>query len=190
MRKVDVQKVERVFEDRFAVDRATLRFEQRSGTMSGPVDRLCVERGDAVAVLLRDRSTRELILVRQFRYATLRHGEPWLLEAVAGMRDEGESPEETARREVLEETGYRLTELRPIAEFYSSPGGMSEKLHIFFAEVGPEDQETEGGGVEDEHEDLELVRLTPEEAFRQVDVREIKDGKTLVALLWLRATNI
>ena len=185
MRNVEVQKVERVLEDRFSVDRATVRYERPDGSMSELTDRLCMERGDAAAVLVYDRGAGELLLVRQFRYATLRHGEPFLLEIVAGSIDPGESPEEAARRETREETGYRVRDLRLAAQYYSSPGGVSEKLHIYYGEVGKDDQVSAGGG--EEGEDVEIVRLSAAEAFRRMDEGEIKDGKTLVALLWMRA---
>ncbi len=184
MRRVEVQEVERVLDARFAVDRATVRYERPDGSLSDPTDRLCVERGDAAAVLVHDRGAGELLLVRQFRYATLRHGEPFLVEVVAGSIDPGESPEEAARREALEETGYRVRDLRLAAQFYSSPGGLSEKLYIYYGEVGAEDQASAGGG--EEGEDVEIVRLSVEDALRKVDEGEIKDGKTLVALLWMR----
>ncbi len=114
MKQVQVLDRKRVFDGFLKVDEATVSYEKLDGSMSKPVKRQSLERGDSVAVLLLDRSTQELILVRQFRYPMLRHGEPWLLEMVAGMIDESETPEIAARREVFEEVRAEPLDLQPI----------------------------------------------------------------------------
>ena len=182
MSRYEIQREEDVFKGFFRVVRADLRYERPDGTMSEVVDRLSVERGDAAAILVQERSSKKLVLVRQFRYPTVRHGEPFPLEVVAGAMDEGESPEEAARRETREELGYEIAQLAKICEFYASPGGLSEKIHVFFAEVDASGRMNSAGGLEGE--DVEIVQLTPDEAKNLLEQGEIRDVKALVALTW------
>ena len=172
--------MERVFDGFFKVDRATVAYERPDGMWSEPVDRLSVERGDAAAVLVHDEAKDVLLFVRQFRYPTLRHGEPFLLEIVAGAIDEGEDAEEAARREAEEEVGMALTDLQEIALMYGSPGGLSELMTIFYAKGT---RTGEGGGLEGE--DLETVEIGREEAIARMRQGEFRDAKTLIALQWL-----
>jgi len=183
-RHVEVVSVERVYDGFLKVDQATVRYERPDGTQSEPTKRASLERGDSVGVLLQERSTGRLLFVRQFRYPTLRHGEPWLLEIVAGAIDPGETPEQAATREIEEEVGFRVERLEPLAEMYGSPGGLSEKIYIYFAEFEEEKRASEGGGLEGE--DVERVDLSLEEALKMLDAGEIRDAKSQIALLRLR----
>lgn len=180
MRGTRVDGVRRVFDGFFGVDEATVAYEKPDGTWSKPAKRLSVERGDSAAVLILDTERDTVSMVRQFRYSTLRHGEPWLLEIVAGKIDEGETAEEAARREAQEEVGMRLDTLEGVAEIYGSPGGLSEKISIFCAKGA---RDGEGGGLEGE--DVEMVELPLEEALAMASRGEIRDAKTLIALQWL-----
>ena len=186
MKRVEIISKKRMFDDFFKVDEAILRYERLDGGMSEPVRRLSLERGDGVAVLVYRPRQRSVMLVRQFRFAAHAQGEGWLLEVVAGMLEKGEAPEETARREIAEEMGCQVGELRPISTFYLSPGGSSERIFLYFAEVDEEAPPGAGGGGEEEHEDIEVVELGLEEVWRSLDRGEIDDAKTLVALMWLR----
>ena len=96
----------------------------------------------------------------------------------------GEEPEAAMRREILEETGYQVRELKYIGKFYLSPGGSSERIFLYYAEVGESDRVEAGGGAAGEHEDIRLVEYSKEEIERVLDRREIVDAKTLVAVQW------
>lgn len=174
-----MESVRPVYEGFFRVDEARVAYKKSNGQWSGPTTRLSVERGDSVAVLIHDAEKDTLLFVRQFRYPTLRHGEPWLLEIVAGAVDGGETVEEAARREVEEEVGLRLEKLEKIADMYPSPGGLSEKITVFYAKG-----RYEGGGGGLEGEDVEPVELSAGEALELLDRGDLRDGKTLVALQW------
>ena len=180
MRGTRLDRVERVFDGHFSVDEATVAYERADGSWSEPVKRLSVERGDAAAALVRDVERDVLVFVRQFRLPTLRHGEPFLLEIVAGAIDEGETPDAAARREVEEEVGMTLSKLVRVAEMYGSPGGMSERITIFYAEGR---RNGEGGGLPGE--DVERVEMSVTEALAMLRRGEIHDGKTQIALYWL-----
>ena len=187
MKRVVIEKLSRIFDDFFAIDEAWLSFERTDGTMSPMVRRLSFERGDSVAALLFDRDEQAIILGRQFRFPTHGKGPGWILEAVAGIVDEGESPQEAIRREVLEETGYRVDRVEHISTFYVSPGGSSERIGLYYAEVGQADHVGEGHGVEDEAEDVETVRISADRLQQALERGEIVDAKTLVALYWWMA---
>jgi ADP-ribose pyrophosphatase len=175
-----------VFDGFFAVDRAEVKFGLAGGGMSEAQERLSVERGDAVAVLLHLVEEDAFLFARQFRYPCVAHGNAWLLEAFAGKIEPGEAPETAGRREVLEEAGYRVGELTKSGAFYGSPGGLSELTHIFYAKVARADRVADGGGV-DHGEDVEIVSISVVEAVRMALAGEIRDGKALVALLWFAA---
>jgi nudix-type nucleoside diphosphatase (YffH/AdpP family) len=178
---------EKKYEGFFTITETRLRFRKHDGTMSRPVTRDNMERPDASAVLLYDRGQDVLILVRQFRYSVLVGGDGgWMTEIVAGTLDHGDDPEQAARREVMEETGYAVDELRHIFTFYPSPGGSSEKVYLYVTEVDESRREGEGGGAPDEEEDIEVLRVPVSEAMGMMDRGDIVDGKTLVALQWFR----
>jgi len=185
-RKVAIEQRSLLLDDFFEVEEARLSYERFDGTMSASVRRLDLVRGDAVAAVVFNRARGRVILVNQFRYATLAQGEGWLTEIVAGLIDKGETPEEAIRREILEETGYEVETLERISCFYPTPGITSERIVLFYAETRGADPAAAGGGVEDEHEDIQVLELEPEDAFAQVDRGEIADGKTIIGLMWLK----
>jgi ADP-ribose diphosphatase len=178
----------------FAVVRARLRYRRFDGEMSDEIERVSFERGDSVAVLLYDRQADAVILVRQFRYpayaaiaAAERGGEgakrAWTLEIVAGIQTGVRGLEEVAHQELLEEAGYTLSgELRPIASILPSPGGSSERIHIFLGEVDHRDMSGPGGGVAEEGEDVQIEVIPFAEAMSMVAGGQISDAKTIVAL--------
>ena len=186
MRKVEIENERTVFKDIFTITETHLRFEQFKGQMSQPVRRLVFERGDSVAALLLNRDTQRVILIEQFRYPTYEKGPGWLYEVVAGMIDKGEQPEDAMRREIREEIGYQTHDLTHIATFYVSPGGSSERILLYYAEVGDADRTSSGGGKASEHEDIQQVELTLPELWKMLENDEITDAKTLIAVQWLR----
>lgn len=179
MREYRIDEVKRVFDGHFKVDEATVAYQKPNGEWSEPTNRLSVERGDAVAVLIHDPARDTLVFVRQFRYPTVRHGEPFLLEIVAGNVDEGETPETAVAREAKEETGIEIQNVRRVAQMYGSPGGMSERIDVYLAEG----RYTPGAGGGLEGEDVEIVELPVAEAMSRLKRGEIRDGKTQLALL-------
>ncbi len=178
-----------VFDDIFKVDEAIVEYRKHDGSWSKPVRRLSFERGDSVAVLLANPETGRLVLVNQFRYPTYEKGPGWLNEIVAGVVDENETPETAIRREVREETGYELARLEPIATFYASPGGSSERIFLYYGElVGGTGRSRESSlGVGDE--DIRVVEVTPDELWNWFLSNDLPDASTVVALLWYRLTR-
>ena len=188
-RTVTLHAKQRLLEDFFVVDAVDVSYERTDGSMSARVRLLCLERGDAVAAVLVDPAARRAVLVRQFRYPALGAGQGWLEELVAGMVGEGESPEQAVRREILEETGLDATRLEPLYDFYVSPGGSTERGYLFYAETDLSAPRAAGGGVADEHEDIEVLEIPYQDLWQRLDAGEIHDAKTLVGLQWLRASG-
>ena len=170
---------ERVFDKFLQVEQLTV--EQEGEKMQ----RLVVSRPPAAAVLLHNKETDQFVLVRQARPALLLTGHaPDLVEIPAGLVDQGEKPEETAFREAEEETGYRPRKLTRVAECFSSPGFATEVIHIFFAEIGPSDRQSQGGGLQAEGEQVEPVSWSRQKAYEKLQQGKITDAKTLIALQW------
>ena len=193
--RVDISSKRRLLDAFFKVDEVTVSYEQFDGKMSPPMPLLVFERGDAVAGLLYDPERRKVITVRQFRLPTRDKGQDrgWLIEAVAGMirtSEDGsaaETPLQCLVREVEEETGYQLTQATPISTFFSSPGGSTELIHLFFAEVRTTQKVTEGGGVKIDGEDIEIVEHDVDEFLHKLGSGEFEDPKLIIAGQWFQA---
>lgn len=136
--------------------------------------------GDAAAVLPYDLERQKVILVRQFRAPVMHlEGHPDFLEAVAGLLDEDE-PETCACRESMEEAGLRVERLEPLGRFWSAPGATTERLHLFLAPYSEADRVAEGGGLADEHEEIEVLEVGFDDLARFVADNTIADMKTMV----------
>jgi nudix-type nucleoside diphosphatase (YffH/AdpP family) len=183
-RAVEIQQQRRVFDGFAAIDEAVLRHERFDGGWTRPITRIKVERGDAAAAIVTSADTGRVLLVEQFRYPTLATGGGWLVEVVAGVIDDGETPAEAARREIREEIGYVARRLERIATFYSSPGSASERVFLFWAEV---DEAGRIGRAEDDEEDVALREYTPAALRAALDEGELVDAKTIIAANWLLA---
>ena len=145
-----------------------------------------LEHGRATSVLPYDAERRMAILVRQFRAPVyLAAGEPLLLEAIAGMVDDADA-EATARREALEEAGLRLGPLEAVGIVWPSPGMMTEQVALFLAPYTASDRVGEGGGLKEEHEDIEVVELALRELAALADNGAITDMKTFALVQSLR----
>ncbi|WP_321867506.1 NUDIX domain-containing protein [Paraburkholderia tropica] len=186
MNKVEVETKARILDDFFKVDQAHLRFEKSDGLMSPLVRRLNFERGDSVAAIMFDPDTSMLTFARQFRYPTYEKGPGWIIELIAGAVDKGETPEAAIRREIVEESGYDPVSIEPVSTFYTTPGGSSERIILYYAEVSERSRVGAGGGVASEAEDIELVQLRLEDALEKMASGQIVDGKTMIGLYWLQ----
>ncbi|MBX4869752.1 NUDIX domain-containing protein [Rhizobium bangladeshense] len=141
-------------------------------------------RTPAACILLYDPKRDLVVLVRQFRLAVHMNGDPaWVIEVPAGLLD-NDHPETAIRREAMEETGYRLREAHFLFKCYMSPGAITEVVHFFAALIDTTDRVTEGGGLDEEHEDIEVLEIPLDEAARMIETGEIFDAKTIMLLQW------
>ena len=172
----------------FKVDHYQIEHALFAGGRTAKFSRELFERGEASAVLLYDPVKDLVVLTEQYRIGAAlddRQASPWLLEVVAGMMEAGESAEDVARREAEEEAGCSPDELIPISSYWSSPGGTSEKVHLYCALI---DSTGLGGihGLEHEQEDI-LVRVVPfAVAYNGIESGEINNAATIIALQWLK----
>jgi len=182
--KVIIEKEQLVLDDYFKVGEAILQHERFDGSMSPSMRRLNFERGDSVAVLLWNEDKEKAILTKQFRYPTYKKGEGWIIEVIAGSLKPQEDPMEAMQREVLEETGYQVEHLDFLHTFFVSPGGTSERIHLFYAATNNAAKIEEGGGLATENEDIELVEWSKQDMQAALSNHQILDAKTLIAVQW------
>lgn len=156
------------------------------GGKTGPVERELLERGNVAAVLPYDPSDDSVVLVEQFRIGAMNQDDPWLTEVIAGMVEKGESPEEMVRREAMEEAGLDVNELIPISHYLSSPGSSTEEVFLYAAIT---DLSSAGGyhGLEEENEDIRVIKLGAEEAIKLFDTGVIKNALSVIAMHWFKA---
>lgn len=147
------------------------------------------DRGNGATILLYNREKRTVVLIRQFRIATWVNGnkDGRLIETCAGLLDNDE-PEVCIRKEAIEETGYQVGEVQKVFELYMSPGGVTEIVYFFIAEYDESTRANSGGGVEDE--DIEVLELPFSEALSMVSNGDIRDGKAVILLQYLKSSGL
>ena len=174
-----------VFQGFFRLDRYNLRHKLFNGGWSEPMQREIFERGHAVVVLPYNAQTDELVLIEQFRLGAMpSSASPWLLEAIAGMIDPGETPQQVAKREAEEEAGLTITELWPMLSYLSSPGGTTERIQLY---LGRLTAPVQAGvfGLKQEHEDIKVHVLAREQAMQLLSEQKIDNAASIIALQWL-----
>jgi GDP-mannose pyrophosphatase NudK len=192
MAKDDVKILEnRVLSDQFYILRR-LTFERvdQNGERVTQV-REVYDRGNGAAILLYNRATKTVILTRQFRMPTFVNGNPtgMLIECCAGLLDR-DNAEEAIRRETEEETGYKIGSVEKVLEAYMSPGSVTEILYLFVAEYSKEMKVGDGGGLEEESEDIEVLEIPYSRALAMVKSGEIRDGKTILLLQYAELNKL
>ncbi len=166
----------------YTLRKVTFEIENPDGTRETQ-SREAYDRGNGAVILLYNRSQGSVVLTRQFRLPTYINGneDGMLIEACAGLLEE-ESPEECIKREAMEETGYEVGEVKKIFEAYMSPGSVTEILHFFIAEYAKKDLLSNGGGVKEEEEDIEVLELLFADALSMIKNGQIRDAKTIMLL--------
>ncbi len=149
------------------------------------------DRGNGATILLYNKNQKTVILTRQFRAPTYINGNEtgMLIETCAGLLDE-DNPEDCIKKETQEETGYKISDVTKVFESYMSPGSVTEIIHFFIAEYEENMKINDGGGLEDEQEEIEVLELTIDTALQMIKTGEIKDGKTIMLLQYMRLENI
>ena len=183
---VEIIARETLYSGFFSMDLYRFRHRLFNGEMSGEIRREIFERGHAAVLLPLDPVRDEVVLVEQIRIAAYDVSEsPWLLEMVAGMIEEGETVEDVARREALEEAGLVVGRTKPVLSYLASPGGTSERLSIMVGEV---DATTAEGihGLADENEDIRVHVVSREQAYQWVEEGKIDNAASVIALQWLQ----
>lgn len=177
---VEVLKTQVLSDDWYVLRKVTYRIQKANGEWKTE-SREAYDRGNGATVLLYDLQRRSVLLTRQFRLPTFVNGnaDGMLIEACAGLLD-GDDPEGAIRRELVEETGYEVRDLRKVFEAYMSPGSVTEVLHFFVAEYSPDQKTARGGGIDEE--EIEVIELPIDQAMHDVATGAIKDAKTIMLL--------
>ncbi|RZT04100.1 nudix-type nucleoside diphosphatase, YffH/AdpP family [Duganella sp. CF402] len=186
--RIRIHKVETLSDDWFLLQKTTFDYRRRDGSWQRQT-RETYDRGHGATILLYNREQRTVLLVRQFRFPTYGNGhDGFLIETAAGLLDQA-SPEERIKAEVEEETGYRVGEVRKVFEAFMSPGSVTERLYFFVAEYDPATRVSDGGGLAEEGEDIEVLELNMDDALQMITDGRIADGKTIM-LLQYAALNL
>lgn len=187
---VQIDKTEILSDNWYTLKKVTFTIQKKDGSFEQQ-SREAYDRGNGAVILLYNTESGKIILTRQFRLPTFINGNPsgMMIEACAGLLD-NDHPEECIKRETEEETGYKITHVEKIFEAYMSPGSVTEILHFFIAEYSKEMKITDGGGLKDEGEDIEVLELDLDEALKMIESGDIKDAKTIMLLQYIKLKNI
>jgi nudix-type nucleoside diphosphatase (YffH/AdpP family) len=149
------------------------------------------DRGNGAGILLYNPNKKTVILTKQFRMPTYVNGndDGMMIEVCAGVLD-GDAPEKCAIKEAEEESGYKVTSIKKVLEAYMSPGAVTEILHLFIAEYTDEMKVSEGGGLDDEHENIEVLEMLFSDAIDLIANNEIVDAKTILLLQYAQINKL
>ncbi|MFN3851663.1 MAG: GDP-mannose pyrophosphatase NudK [Spirosomataceae bacterium] len=174
----------------YRLNKITFDYRTKSGEWQRQ-SREAYDRGNGAVILLYNSTQKTVILTRQFRMPTYINGNPtgMMIEACAGLLDK-DDPESCIKRETEEETGYKINDVKKVFEAYMSPGSVTEILYFFVAEYTKDMQVSDGGGHEDEHENIEVLELPFEEALAMIKIGEIKDAKTIMLLQYAQLNGL
>ena len=190
IKNVKVKKTEVLSDNWYILRKITYSYEKSDGTEMEQA-RETYDRGNGATILLYNKTLKTVILTRQFRLPTFVNGNEtgMLIEACAGLLDK-DDPENCIRRETEEETGYRVTDVRKIFEAYMSPGSVTEILYFFIAEYSKNMKVNDGGGVDHEEENIEVMELDFMKALDMVNKGEIRDAKTIMLLQYMEIHRV
>lgn len=189
-RDIKINTIIRGFDGFFKVDEVHFRHGLNDGGLSPDITREVFQRGQAVVVLLYDRKNQMIALVEQCRVGALvwtneeNRKEAWLLEPVAGMIDEGESPQQACQRETEEEAGVSTQSFEYICQYYPTPGGCSEILHLYATEVDVPSL-PDYAGLDHDVEDIRIIKMPFAEAKQKLLSATFNVSSTIVCLQWL-----
>lgn len=175
-------KTELLSDNWYTLNKITFDYQKEDGSWETQV-REAYDRGNGAAILLYNKNKGNVVLTRQFRMPTYINGneDGMMIEVCAGLLD-GDHPEECIKKEVEEETGYLVDNVKKIFQTYMSPGSVTEILYLFVAEYEDKMKVSEGGGAEEESENIEVLELSFELALKMIKTGEIKDAKTIILL--------
>ncbi|PWN71781.1 GDP-mannose pyrophosphatase NudK [Chryseobacterium phosphatilyticum] len=187
---ITILKTEILSDNWYTLNKVTYTVLKKDGTTETQ-SREAYDRGNGAVILLYNTHSKTVILTRQFRLPTYINGNAtgMLIEACAGLLD-NDNPEDCIKRETEEETGYKISKVEKVFNAYMSPGSVTEILHFFIAEYSNEMKINDGGGLEEEGENIEVLEFSFEEALNMTGTGEINDAKTIMLLQHLRIKGI
>ena len=188
--KINILSTEILSDNWYVLRKIVYEYEQANGNWMQQT-REAYDRGKGATILLYHPIKQTIILTRQFRLPTYVNGNEtgMLIETPAGLLD-NDNPEDCIRRETEEETGFQIQSVRKIFEAYMSPGSVTEVIYFFVAEYTDNMKIHAGGGVEGEHENIQVLEIPFNAAYEMISTGEIKDGKTIMLLQYAKIHNL
>ena len=185
-KKVKNLKIKILSDNWYTLKKLTYDYLTQKGEWQQQI-REAYDRGNGATILLYNNQQKTVILTKQFRAPTYINGNEsgMLIETCAGLLDK-DNPEDCIRKEAVEETGYEVSNITKIFESYMSPGSVTEIVHFFIAEYSADMKVSKGGGLEHEQEEIEILEYNIDDALHMIETGEIKDGKTIMLLQYLR----
>ena len=180
--KIEIKETKLLSDNWYILNKVTYSY-QKENEVSQTHIREIYDRGNGAAILLYNTYKKTVILTRQFRLPTFLNGNKsgMMIEVCAGLLDQ-DNAEECIIRETEEETGYRLNKVQKVIETYMSPGAVTEILYLFVGEYDETMKVSEGGGLDHEQENIEVLEYTFDEAYAMIESGEILDAKTILLL--------
>lgn len=190
IKDVKITNTEVLSDNWYTLRKITFEYKKKNGDVITQT-REAYDRGNGATILLYNLEKKSVILTRQFRLPTYTNGNEsgMMIEACAGLLDQ-DNAEDCIRRETEEETGYLIKDVKKVFEAYMSPGSVTEILYFFIAAYSKDMKVSEGGGVDHEEENIEVLEMSFEKALEMVTTGEIKDAKTIMLLQHLRLQGI
>ena len=188
--KVKIKQTELLSDNWYLLNKVTFDFLRKDSVWITQ-KREVYDRGNGAGILLYNRQQKTIILTSQFRLPAYLNGNEtgMMIEVCAGLLDR-DHPEQCIIRETEEETGYRVKTVQKIMETYMSPGAITEILHLFIGEYDASMKVNDGGGLEHEQEEIEVIEMPFEEAYNRIATGEIKDAKTILLLQYAKINNL
>ncbi len=184
--KVKINSIENLSDNWYKLDKVNFEYQTKNGSWQNQI-RESYDRGDGAAILLYNSSKKTVILTKQFRMPSYLNENPdgMMIEVCAGLLDKND-PITCIKNEAEEETGYKIDNPKKVFEIFSTPGAVTEKIHYFIAEYNDEMKISDGGGLEDETEEIEVLELDFDNAYNMIISGEIKDAKTIILLQYAK----
>ena len=188
--KIKIKQTDLLSHNWYLLNNVTFDFLRKDGVWVTQ-KREVYDRGNGAGILLYNQEQKTIILTRQFRLPAYLNGNEtgMMVEVCAGLLDQ-DHPEQCIIRETEEETGYRIQSVQKIMEAYMSPGAITEILHLFIGEYDATMKVNDGGGLEHEQEEIEVIEIAFEDAYKMIATGEIKDAKTILLLQYAKINNL
>lgn len=190
MKNINILNTQILSDNWYTLKKVTFEMVGVDGAKS-VLERETYNRGNGATILLYNKEAKTVVLTRQFRMPTFINGNDtgYLIECCAGLLDQ-DNAEDCIKRETEEETGFRIDKVKKVFEAYMSPGSVTELLYFFVAAYSNEMKLHDGGGLQEENEDIEVLEIPFEKALEMMKSGEIKDGKTIMLLQYAQLNEL
>ena len=187
---IEIKDIEVLSQNWATLRKITYQYKKKDNTWETQT-RESYDRGNGAAILLYNKDNKTIILTRQFRMPTFLNGNEngMMIEVCAGVLDQ-QNAEDCIRKEIEEETGYSIKDVHKIFEVYMSPGSVTEIVYFFVGEYSQDMKSSDGGGLADEQENIEVLEMLFDKAYGMIASGEIKDAKTIMLLQYAKINKL